>query len=297
MLYDYDNRMLDGKTRADGLPCVDPDNEFPPDGCLYSRPADRSDSFFNLSPNLGALYRFSESTVGFINLVSGFRAPQAAELYRLQAQQDVSEIDSERLDSVEAGVRHQDKGLSFETVAFYMHKRNFIFRDAAQINVSDGKTRHYGVEANVSWRILPPIYLSFAGSYARQEYDFDREAALGEVIRAGNEIDTAPQILASARLGYEYGLGVAELEWVHQDPYFLDAANTARYEGHELLNLRFFFEPTADISLALRINNLTDEVYADRADLLSSIDPPSFRYFPGREREVYVEFVWDNGGS
>ena len=209
----------------------------------------------------------------------------------------MSEIDSERLDSVEAGVRHQDKGLSFETVAFYMHKRNFIFRDAPQTNVSDGKTRHYGVEANVSWRILPPIYLSFAGSYARQEYDFDREAALGEVIRAGNEIDTAPQILASARLGYEYGLGVAELEWVYQDPYFLDAANTARYEGHELLNLRFVLEPTADISLALRINNLTDEVYADRADLLSSIDPPSFRYFPGREREVYVEFVWDNGGS
>ena len=35
--YDYDNRMLDGNTRDDGTPCG-----F--GGCLYSRPADRSDS-------------------------------------------------------------------------------------------------------------------------------------------------------------------------------------------------------------------------------------------------------------
>jgi iron complex outermembrane receptor protein len=298
--YNYNNQMLDGNTTDDGSQCIDsgtdlPDTRFPPDGCLYYRPSDRTDEFFNLSPNIGALYRFNEGTVGFANLVSGFRAPQAAELYRLQAQQNIADIESERLDSIEFGTRHQADMLSIEAVAFYMYKSNFIFRDAENLNVSDGKTRHYGVEANLSWRITDGWYTSLVGSYAEHTYDFDRDAGLGEVISKGNEVDTAPQVLASARLGYEFKFGLTELEWVHQDQYFMDAANTARYEGHDLLNLRLIVEPSAAWQLALRVNNLTDAAYADRADLLSSFN--SYRYFPGREREVYLELVWQPGES
>ena len=43
--YDYDNRMIDGNTRADGTPCGAA-------GCLYSRPADRSDDFDNVAPRV-----------------------------------------------------------------------------------------------------------------------------------------------------------------------------------------------------------------------------------------------------
>lgn len=298
--YNYDNQMLDGNSKEDGTTCDDSDTgapieKNPPDGCLYSRPADRSDDFFNLSPNLGALYRFSEETVGFINAVSGFRAPQATELYRLQSAQQVSDIDSERLDSIELGSRHEGRQFSLEAVAFYMYKSNFIFRDSEDFNVSDGKTRHYGVEANLNWRITDPLYFSFVGSYAKQKYDFDRDADRGEVIAKGNEVDTSPQVLASARLGYEFRYGLTELEWVHQDPYFMDAANTEKYEGHDLLNLRLFVYPTANWQLGVRINNLTDEKYADRADIAAFFAPSNpkyFRYFPGREREVYLEIAW-----
>jgi iron complex outermembrane receptor protein len=266
--------------------------DYPPDGCLYSRPADRTDDFFNLSPNLGALYKFTDATVGFVNFTSGFRAPQANELYRLQAEQDPSDIDSERLDSIEAGTRHLGNKVSLEVVAFYMRKSNFIFRDAAEVNVSDGKTKHYGIESNVNWRITDPVYLSLVGSLAKQTYDFDRNAGAGEIITKGNEIDTAPQVLTSARLGYEYTYGLAELEWVYQDEYFLDAANTASYEGHDLLNLRLILQPVPTWEVALRVNNLTDVAYADRADLLSSVSPPRYRYFPGHEREVFIELTW-----
>jgi iron complex outermembrane receptor protein len=297
MRYDYDNKMLDGNTTDTGGQCPDADNENPPDGCLYYRPGDRNDDFFNLSPNLGVLYKFTEATVGFANLASGFRAPQAAELYRLQAQQNVSDIDSERLDSIELGTRHQADSLSLEAVAFYMYKSNFIFRDSEGLNVSDGKTRHYGIEANINWQIIEPVYLSLVGSYAKHKYDFDRDAGLGEKISKGNEVDTAPQILASARLGYEHRFGLAELEWVYSDPYFMDAANSARYEGHDLFNLRLIFDVTPTLNFAIRVKNLTDEVYADRADLFSGGGPPQYRYFPGRERETYLELNWGIPGS
>ncbi len=297
MRYDYNNNMLDGNTRDDGEQCIDGIADYPPDGCLYYRPADRTDNYFNLSPNLGVLYSFTDATVGFVNFTSGFRAPQTSELYRLQAQQDPSNIDSERLDSIEVGTRHRGNKVSLETVAFYMRKSNVIFRDSAEVNLSDGKTKHYGIESNIDWRIIDPVYLSLVGSFAKQIYDFDRDATLGEVISKGNEIDTSPQVLASARLGYEQQYGIAELEWVFQDEYFLDAANTARYEGHDLLNLRLILKPTPLWEVALRINNLTDVTYADRADLLSSVNPPRYRYFPGHDREVYVELTWHTPGA
>ncbi|MGI9291731.1 MAG: TonB-dependent receptor [Gammaproteobacteria bacterium] len=289
--YDYDNKMLDGNTTADGSGCGTPPGTIE---CLYFRPEDRTDDFFDVAPNAGLLYRFSETTVGFINAVRGFRVPQATELYRLQSQQNVGDIDSVEIDSIESGVRHAGNKLQLETVAFYMKKRNDIFRTSAGINVDDGKSKHYGVEANLTWRIIDPVYLNMVGSWAKQKYDFDEpNAGLGESIEKGNEIDTAPQVLASARLGYEYLYGVAELEWVHQDEYFLDAANTEQYEGHDLLNVRLTFNPNETWGFGLRVMNLTDEKYADRADLFSPIG--QFRYFPGREREVFAEISWRGG--
>ena len=87
------------------------------------------------------------------------------------------------------------------------------------------------------------------------------------------------------QLGYEASFGHTELEWVHNDKYFLETTNSYEYEGHNLLNWRLVLEPGAHWWTALRINNITDEVYADRADFAFG----DYRYFPGRSREYYLE--------
>ena len=278
LYYDYENNMIAGSTREDGTGCGAP-------GCLYNRPESGSDDFFNAAPNIGLLYRINESSTVFTNLVRGFRPPQATELYRLQRNQSVADIDSETIDSLEIGYRYSSPKLQAEAVGFGMQKQDYILRDANGFNVSDGKSDHYGVEAQLKWRPWEPIYLAAVGSYARHTYEFDRDAALRETIISGNDVDTAPQVLASARVGYEQRVVMAELEWVHMDPYFLDAANTVKYQGHDLWNLRVIFTPTPSWWLGVRVNNLTDELYADRADFAFG----NHRYFPGREREVYVQ--------
>ncbi len=285
--YGYDNKMLSGNTRDDGTVCG-----F--GGCQYNRPADRNDAFLNLAPNLGVLYRFSDRTVAFANLTRGFRAPQATELYRLQSSQSVADIDSVTADSVELGLRHQGERMNIESVVYHMRKRNFIFRDASDFNVSNGKTSHTGIEINADWQLSDVLYLAVTGSYANQEYRFSRDADLGETIVKGNQIDTAPKALASARLGWANDLGRAELEWAYTDRYFLDAANTADYGGHRLLNLRFIMQTGENWTVGLRLNNLTDAKYADRADLLAVNTPPEYRYFPGHPREFYASISWRN---
>lgn len=285
MRYDYDNKMLDGNTRDDGSECG-----F--GGCQYARPADRTDNFRNLAPNIGLLYRFNNSTTGFINLTRGFRAPQATELYRLQRSQEVADIDSEELDSVEAGLKHRGETVSLELTTYYMRKENFIFRDARDFNVSDGKTRHVGIEADADWQFTDHFYAGFTGSWSDQEYRFSAAADLRETIEKGNQVDTAPQTLMSAHLGYRHARGNAELEWAYTDAYYLDAANTARYDGHRLLNLRVLMELTPNWTAGVRLTNLTDTEYADRADLLSISTPPVYRYFTGHPREIYVSLSW-----
>jgi len=283
--YDYDNKMLDGNTRDDGSECGY-------GGCQYARPADRTDNFSNLAPNIGLLYRFNDSTSGFINLTRGFRAPQATELYRLQRSQEVADIDSEKINSAEAGLRHQSEKLRLELTTYYMRKENFIFRDASDFNVSDGKTRHVGIEADANWQFSDHFYAGFTGSWSDQEYRFSAAADLRETIVKGNQVDTAPQTLMSARLGYRHARGSAELEWAYTDAYFRDAANTARYDGHQLLNLRLLLELSRNWTAGLRLTNLTDTEYADRADLVSIRTPPVYRYFTGHPREIYVSLNW-----
>ena len=105
--YDYDNRIADGTTKADGTSCTN--NNGGAVACLFLRPADRSDDFNNTSVKAGANYLLSDSSALFASVASGFRAPQTSDLYRLQNQQSIGTIDSESTDSIEIGYRQQNK--------------------------------------------------------------------------------------------------------------------------------------------------------------------------------------------
>lgn len=277
--YEYDNKMLNGNTREDGTACG-------MGGCLFNRPADRDDSFTNLAPKLGLVYAATPDSRIYATLRQGFRAPQATELYRLQRQQSVVDLESEEMDSIELGWRGQAGAIWYDTAVFYMKKRNFIFRDSDGINVSDGRTTHHGIELDFSYAITGTLAFALAGTYAVHEYDFDRDIGAGDSIESGNEVDTAPETLGSARLYWFYDPeGRAELEWLHVGDYFLNAANTATYNGHDLLNFRIQHRFGNGWNTGLRITNVLDEVYAERADFAFG----NYRYFPGRDRSYFFE--------
>lgn len=281
LAYDYNNRMLDGNTRDNGTPCG-----F--GGCLYTRPADRDDSFTNFSPELGLSYDLNEQQMLYIRAARGYRAPQATELYRLQNGQTVADLESEVLDSLEFGVKSDGDHLSYELTAYVMRKNNFIFRDANGFNISDGKTRHLGAEALLYWQATDRLALSANLSWAQHEYDFNRDLGRGEIILKGNEIDTAPPWLGGMRLHWQHSeYRAVEAEWVYQGAYFLDASNAHRYSGHSLLNLRGWIKiKDSRHAFSLRLTNLLDTRYAERADYAFG----SYRYFPGAGRRLNLEW-------
>ncbi len=277
--YDYDNRMIAGNTRDNGAPCSAA-------GCIYARPADRTDDFSNVTSRIGASYALTDDHTVFASVARGYRAPDTSELYRLQRQQSIADLDPERIDSFEIGLRGTFGPLRYTVAAFTMEKDNVIFRDAQAFNVSDGTTQHEGVEYEFAWSPIDVLTLAAAGTYAKHTYDFNRVAEGGEIIVAGNDVDTAPRHINTARIDWRFLPNAsAELEWQSIGSYFVDASNSAKYGGHDLLNLRIGYRLLDNWTATLRLNNVTDSAYADRADYAFG----NYRYFPGRGRNASFE--------
>jgi outer membrane receptor protein involved in Fe transport len=284
--YDYDNKASDG-------PACGPDAT----DCRFFRPADRDDDFSDWSVNAGASYSFTDNEVAYLRFANGFRAPQTAELYRLQAGQRVANLDSEEISNIELGLRGILKEqLEYDLSVYYMNKDNVIFQDADRYNVSGAKTRHYGAELSLDYRFSPDWYFRLDGTWVSHTYDSHINLLGSSQDIKGNSIDTAPEAFGSARLGWQFSAsGLAELEWLYMDSYYLEPDNEHKYDGHSLLNLRASAPLTPAWQATLRLTNLLDEDYAERADFGFG----EYRYFVGLPRAAYLEisYQFDTGGS
>ncbi len=285
--YDYDNRTGDGSACAPTA-----------SACRFYRPADRDDDFTDWSANTGASYSLTPDTLTYLRLAKGFRAPQTAELYRLQGGQEEADLDSEELDNVELGLRGiWRQQLEYDLSVYLMHKDNVIFQDANRFNVSGAQTRHYGAELSLDYRPGEAWYFRLDGSWASHTYDSEINLLGSSGNLNGNTIEGAPETFGSARVGWNFPAleardGTLELEWVYLDSYYLEPENQHQYSGHSLLNLRLSGMLDPRWRASLRITNLLDEDYAERADFGFG----QYRYFVGEPRGAYLEISYQFGG-
>jgi outer membrane receptor protein involved in Fe transport len=270
--YDYTNKTDNGR-----------------EGRLF-RPASKSDDFSDMSPKLGVVHRLADNRRVFANLARATRAPQVTDLYRLRDRNaddevpEIDNIDSETLDSLEIGYRAVYPALSYEAAAFIMQKENYHFRDGNDFYETDGKTDHMGFELSLDWMLARDWALAAQLTYAQHEYAFDREVGgnnPAEEIKDGNTIDGAPETLANTSLRYKYDERTfIKLNWEHVGSYYMDASNSAEYDGHDIFALTTDYVLSGQSRLSLRIDNLLDEDYAKRADKWFKDN----RYFPGEGR-------------
>ena len=277
-IYDYDNRTEDGIA-------LDPDGR----AGRFLRPPDDVDRFVTASPKFSVRRDFSEALTGYLSYARGARPPQTTDLYRLQSGQTEGAADPETIDAVELGLRAGlGDRVNVDLAGFWMDKRNFFFRDADGRNVTDGRTRHVGVEADVRIALLETLTLQSAVTYAAHTYRFDRNPGSDpdtqrENITSGDDVDTAPRVLANTRLSWTpLDRLTLEAEWVSVGSYFTNAANTRRYDGHNLLHLRGEALVTDQLAAFVTLRNVTDELYAERADFAFGND----RFFPGEVRTL-----------
>lgn len=255
----------------------------------FYRPADERVDYERLSPSLGVTYEFSDSLNGFVSYKQSFRVPQESNLFRQGANLNSLGLKPVVADSVEAGLRGRvGPRVMWDLSVYEMTTSDDILTLSSGVGATqtnNGKSRHRGVEAVFGWLIMPGLRMDLASSYAKHNYV--EWVTSSSVDLSGNEINAAPRRTANLTLAYVPQWLPAlnlEAEWQYMGSYWMDPANTRKYQGYDLLNLRASYSLTESAEVFVRMSNLTDERWATSA----SISGGQAQYAPGMPRSLYA---------
>lgn len=281
--YDYDNQLSTIQTGS------------------YRRPGDMSVTYNHASPKLGATYAFSPSLSAFAAYNHAFRAPSESQLFRQGSALNTVDLKPVKADSYEIGFRgNAGANLRYEASIYYMTKRDDIlsYKDpatGATQSVNAGETLHQGIELGLAADLSQQFELNVSASYAKHTYDdWVTKVGSGNVDYSGKEMETAPRLIANTRLNFKPAIlngGRLSLEWVKLGEYWMDAANTQKYDGHDIFNLRVNYPLSKQVELLGSITNLSDERYAESAAYKTTSGK---EFAPGMPRTIYagVRYNW-----
>lgn len=262
----------------------------------HRRPDDAVRTFQRLTPKLGLTWAATDMVSLFASYRDAFRAPSEGQLFRQGTALNTIDLAPVKATNLEAGVRLA-RGLrwSADASVYHLVKHDDIlsFRDpvtGASEAVNAGETAHTGVELSADLALHRAVRLSTAWSYARHAYvDWQVDPASG-VDYSGSEMELAPRTIGNVMVT------VTPRAWLHGSlevsrlgGYYMDAANTERYDGHVLLNLRTRVRLHDTLQLHVRALNLADTRYAESASYTVA---RGRELAPGAPRTFYVSLGW-----
>ena len=295
MRYDYTNKMNGGAAGAtQGVAGAFPGNGW------YGHAASAKVGYSRLSPKLGATWAFSEHLNGFVAYSNAFRAPSEGQVFRGSRESSAARAQAQAesllklkpvvVDSFETGLRGSAEGVSYELSVYHMTKKDDIvsYQDPVtnqRTAVNAGKTLHRGIEMGLGLALASDWRLDASLSYAKHSYE--TWVVSGTADYSGKEMESAPRLLANTRVSYAPSAmngGRVQLEWVKLGSYWRDAANTSKYGGHDLFNLRANYPFAKGFEAYASVSNLFDRRHAETSGLSSG----NATYTAGLPRTVYL---------
>jgi iron complex outermembrane receptor protein len=176
----------------------------------------------------------------------------------------------------EAGIKYEPKNFNalITLAAFDLRRRNVTTTDLANptFSVQTGEVRARGIELEGKTSLSGGLNLSASYTFTDTRILSANDATFGK------QLQRAPRNMASLWLDYTMqqgalaGLSTA-LGVRYVGPTFADSANTLTVPGFTLLDLALRYDlgrawsSLHNIELALKLNNITDKVYATCGDL------------------------------
>lgn len=278
--YDYGNHLAPGKST--GAPS-------------------ETRTFNHLSPKIGAIWSPTPRHSVFVNHAQGFTPPEVSALY---SSINVPNLKESVFTNDEIGWRGAffDDDLRLDLTAYRLDGRdeviNFSMVDRPSEARNAGKTLHQGLEFGLNWRAGEQWRLALAVSRSHHEY---REYQVSDQLDySGKDMPAAPEWMGNTEIRWTPSAlrdFSAALEWQYLGRYWMDNANTVRYGGYNLFNLRLAYTlPSTGASswnLWLKGINLADRHYAETASSsYTGVGPytPNTMdsYSPGNPRSVML---------
>jgi outer membrane receptor protein involved in Fe transport len=277
MQYDYENKINNGAAGAtQGVL-----GTFPAGG-WYGHVASTEVGYSHWGPKLGATYAFNDKLNGFAAYSNSFRTPSEGQVFRgsrestaIKAQaaaESLLDLKPVVVDNLELGLRGKAGTVRYEASLYHMTKKDDIvsYTDPATTQrtvVNAGETLHRGIELGLGLPLAQHWHVDASLSYAKHTYE--TWLVSGTADYSGKEMEAAPRVIANTRLTFSPGYmngGRVQLEWFKLGSYWLDAANTGKYDGHNLANLRANYPFGNGVELYGSISNLFDKQYAETVD-------------------------------
>ncbi|MCG3119512.1 MAG: Vitamin B12 transporter BtuB [bacterium] len=262
----------------------------------YRRPESQAVDYSHLSPKAGATYVFNDKLNVFASYRHAFRIPSESQVFRQGQTVNTIGLEPIKANNYEGGVRGGvGNGVEYEVSVYSLIKTDdivsYVNPDGTRENLNAGKTSHRGVEISLVLQPVSALNLRSSLSFAKHKYEeWKPTPALNF---GGYQIESAPRQIINVVATYRpafWRRSDISLEWTRLGSYYLDADNLHRYGGHDLVNLRASAQLLSNLGLFARVNNLTDELYAESAAYTAARGE---EFSPGLPRSIYIGFQFD----
>jgi iron complex outermembrane receptor protein len=259
----------------------------------FSGSPDTVNNFRRISPKVGFTYNFSGRTGLYANYSEGFVPPQVTELYKGVK---VPDLNPSVFQNYEVGgwAELVKNKLSAEISLYQLYGSNEIIsvrlEDGSTENRNTGKTSHKGIEMGIRGNLRKDVDFRFSAAYS--EHRFSRFIEKGTNYN-GKEMNGAPRWLHNMELWYRpsftRGLRTG-VEWQRQGSYFMDALNTAKYNGFNVFHFRAGYQLKTFV-VWVNVMNITNSYYS----CISSKSGASYSYTPAEPQHLNFGIAYDFG--
>ncbi len=270
-------------------------NNLTPGGSSDFGAPNEDRSFSSFSPKVGATYAITKQTSVYSNISKGFTPPEVSQLY---GKTGIPDLKPATYNNYELGLRMAflDGALKLDSALYRLDGTNTIVNYTIEPGDSEnrnaGRTRSQGIELGLNWE-----QGAFDGRFGTTiaKHRFLEYRASSSLDYSGREMPQAPSDITTAEIGYKpmQNMRVA-LEVVHQGKYWMNGANTVRYPGHTLLNLRGYYELARGWQAWTQIRNIADRHYAYNASTSNDLQNS---YTPGEPRSVMIGLTYTFDGK
>ncbi|MCU7844916.1 MAG: TonB-dependent receptor [Candidatus Thiodiazotropha sp. (ex Monitilora ramsayi)] len=253
-----------------------------------------TDKTFNLfSPKLGITYALNEVFNVYGVAAQSGQVPSESEI------QGNPKLDAATARNIEVGLKGRSRDWSLDLSIYNTRVTDEIVSvlnpDLTTEHQNAGKTSKKGVEISGRYNLTNRFWTE--AGFAYSDYTFEEFIELvraGPVQiphdRSGNRLPFVPRQQYSLGLGYSHPSGfkavVRSNSW---GSYYMDNANTEKYEGYEFLTNLMLGYFTGPHSLQLNVSNLFDKRYATEVKKSTNGDKT---YSAGAPRTAMLSYAY-----
>lgn len=248
--------------------------------------------FLLLAPKVGLSYKINPTFNAFVSLAQADQVPFANEL------DDNPNLDKARVRNFEIGVKGRASKWSMDASVYYAKGKDEVVatREFGTSTFNNaGATKKLGAEFAGSFEVSSGLNIGMNYAYSDYTYeDFTEVVFAGRpttVDRSGNALPFIPVHKYSLFADYRHPSGVtARLSTDSWGEYWMDNANTEKYEGYDFVTNLFVGYQRGAHRISMNIDNLFDERYAAEADKNTS---GTRSYDPGTPRTFMLSYRFE----